>query len=266
MEAFIRFWRFLLRLFLGLLFLMECVAIVFGSRLLTPMKSLLENADLGVIQSLVSSLILVFTLALLGATGLFLLEIAETSVRSLGRVAFRSCLTAWVTKSEFLSWLLLPIPELAKKYFLQNRATVGEYYYLKSWSQPEALGRVDGLDEHIKKMGQHFANIEDCTFIEYADYYGSITQEQVKKDQLRDEIREIYYLLMVGLLASILIIRYDLISQSLCVTLTAFLILVALSFSALVERRRRFAVYIMLGYLDVSSLGQAATMEDRDAI
>lgn len=266
MEAFIRFWRFLLRIFLGLIFVIQCILLAAGREFFDSMRSLTSNTDIGTMLTLVSSLFLLLALALFGALGLFLLEIVVAAAGGFGRVVSQSRIHTLLMRSEFLSWLLLPIPELAKQYFQHNHATIVEYYYLKSWAQPEVLGQVEGLDEHMKKIEQHFGGIADIRFIEYADYFSSVTQEQVKRDQLREEIREIYYLLIVVLITIIIMVTYNFSANLSILSVILFLFLAIISFIVLAERRRRFAVYTMLGYLDAFTLGQGATVEDRDAI
>jgi hypothetical protein len=264
MEALIRFWRFIVRIALGLIFL---VLIVLHCKI--QLWNLVAEQGLqGVVAAVVNSkpdttlaLMVLAVAAIGGAVGLQLLEIAVVAFEKFVSVLYRclqgkAILAGWLPQS-----MCAPLPALAYSYYLMNKRSLLEMSDLRSRSA--TLLEDDTIHQTmVTRLEVHMDKISDSSLIEEGSYYASLTQEQAKRASMREEIKEVHYYATVVFLAAVLFSR----SSGAVIGWTTLVIFTAGMLSvALVERRRRYAKFILMGYLDLFTIAPSATVEDRDA-
>lgn len=270
MEGFVRFWRVLLRFFLGFMFILIIISILFWTEIVTHNKVVIDliitKSDLNIIQSLTSSLFVLLILILISSLGIFLLEIISVNFHLLLCFVLKwQLLFMLVYRFSIISNLLLPIAPLAKKIYTDRSQEFYNYYLLKNWARVgQDTHYFEKLDSHLKNIYNHIKDIKNPDTIEHIDYYSSVNQEQVKRDRLRDEIRDIYYLMIVLFSILVLVVIRKLLHLD--IFIPAFLILEILLIPSVSYKRFHLAIYIITGYIDNFTIGEGASVEDRDAI
>jgi len=153
--------------------------------------------------------------------------------------------------------------QLSKEIFIKFSDDLLRYLYLKSWAQPEVLGSVKELDNHCKNIKEHILNLKDDDLMVHIDYYHSITQENAVKEELKNTIKEQYYILL-NLILFFFIMAY---SSKTIMVLVYFLITLYMGYLILkkaLQIKNKLAYYILNGYIDAFTLGQGATIADRE--
>ena len=265
-EGFVKFWRVLLRFFLGLLFILTIFSIPFWAEILVSCQTILPliitKVDLNILQILA----FILSILLISVIGIFFLESAIIDFGLLLRFILKwQRFFSFVDRHNFISNLILPIPTLARKIYKDRSEEILRYHYLKNWSRVAEIEHYfEKLSTHTTNISEHINTITNPDTIEYIDYYSSVSQEQVKRDHLRDEIRDIYYFMIVLFSILVLVLIRKLFSPS--ISILAFISLEALLIPIINYKRFRFAIYIMIGYIDNFTIGEGASVEDRDAI
>lgn len=153
--------------------------------------------------------------------------------------------------------------QLSKELFIKFSDDLLRHLYLKSWAQPEVLGSVKELDNHCKNVKEHILNLKDDDLMVHISYYHSISQENATKEELKNTIKEQYYILLNLILFCFIIVR----SLNTIMIIVYFLIILYMGYLILkkaLQIKNKLAYYILNGYIDVFTLGQGATIADRE--
>lgn len=266
MQGFVRFWRVLLRFFFGFSFILQIILVVSLPEFLNLCNNflaLMSKGTFDTFQSLASSIIILFIFGLLSALGLFLLENIAATFGIFIRLLLRKRILIFILSRKWASRIFLPISMLARKFYEENSEQVLTYYRLKSQANDVAGDHVLIPDSYISKVSEHLSSILNDSLIEHIDYYHSVTQEQAKRDHLGGEVRDIYFFLIVAFTGLAFASSHGLVP--IYSTLIIGIMLSAVVIPALMDKRMRLAIYTMLGYIDAFTLGEGASVEDRDA-
>lgn len=265
MESFFRFWRSFPRFFLGFLFVVLVFSIPFGPLILRAFHKIVDSANPADFQGLSTSIVLLFSLGMIGSIGLIALELLVSAGQFVITAFYGQIVLRFFANSGILNGLCAPINILALHYFRKNQDTVLRHVELKSSAMPEALGKNKVVSAHVRRISDFLSNLDSPQFIEYADFQGSLTQDQVLRERLRQEINEIYFILLDLVLIMIVLVLHFLSEIRVSFGIVAFLVLLIVVGPSIIERRRRLAVLILLGYLDNFVIANTATYQDRDA-
>lgn len=261
MDNYFKFWKHLPKLVLGLFFTLCLVALFIG---LDKILTYIKTADVKSINGIFQSVLLILLIFIFSSIGLKIQDLIILLTNKVFVYLFRIEHFRKVFKRLHIDELLKTDGQIAKEVFIQNEKDITEYYYFKSWAQPEVLDKVKGLLAHSKKISEHVKGIIDPEIIVQLDYYGCVAQEQAKRDSLKGEIKEVYYVLLNTFIFFMLLLTnyYSFFLLSICVIL--FLLANFLLLPVISNLKRKYGYYVIIGYLDTFSVGDNATVVDRE--
>ncbi len=261
-----RFWRLFPRLALGSIFLSVILLIILGRELTFEIVNKLLSIDLGTLGSLSSGIISIVLIILFCSLGLFLLEII-CHLLGLGfALLYKINLINKLFSAIGLSELYEPAPHLSASILLNNKNDFFDYVYLRSVSNPDMKSHIKMVRKITEDAIEHTINFTNKDLMEGIALYGSVTQDRKWLESVRDNINEIYYIQITLITILVSFIEFNL-SPLLCIIwmLLTVLILILL-IPLLKERKRTYALFLLLSYLDNFSTWDAALVEDRDSV
>lgn len=266
MESYLRFWRLFPRLALGFLFFSSLLFLSLGKTFVYEQTSKLSSINVEAIGNISSGIIFIILLILFCSFGLFLLELVCFAMGMLFGWLFH-----FRPMKNFSEWigvyaLLSPIGELSLSILTKNIDLFLGFVYLKNASNPELLPHAKKIKQYSKEAVEHALKEGNKMLIENHAYYGGLTQDMKLLEDLRESVDEIYYLLIVALVALFTCLQFNL-SNSFYIVWAV--LIVASSFPLFLiakDRREKYAFFILMYYLDSFSTWEQASYEERDAI
>lgn len=266
MESYLRFWRLFPRLALGFVFLFLTLLGIFGEDRAHEFFNKLRVINTESLGSLSSGIILIVAIILFCSLGLFLLDLVCYGAGLFLTLIFRIPFLNNLPGIRHLAELTLPISKEIEDIITGNRTDIQEFIYFKSASNPDLISHTRKIKKMTEEAITHTLNFNNKDLIEGIALYGSLTQDRKWLESVKDNISELYYLQTTILAALIVLSIYHL-------DFTFYLIYASLEVVSLVifipllkDRRRTYAFFILLSYLDNFATWEAATTQDRDAV
>lgn len=261
MELLFRVWRFIILLVLGSFFLVELAAIVAPDWLGSVRNAGLALARPGPAKpadALALAPLLLLALAVVGAFGFFLLDVAAAG---LGRVLRRMAGT--LGANSFIESLTEPYSALALRYLRAHSASLIEHFDILDRS----LAEFDFVEQKMaafrRSIADHATRPDLDQLIEPASFHHVVTQDQFRMERMKDEIASIADLWIVAPLLPIAELQMGACGWVPGGTALAAAVLLACTLPALADRRRRLSAIIMVGYLTAFEYGRGVEVADR---
>jgi len=253
--------KYLHKLFWGLLFSLIMIFLILR---INQIEIIIISSFMKSLSGLIQGISLLIVIILLSIIGLktqdLIIQIIHNVLLLVNRIKFFNN----IIKKLKLENILKSDAQLAKQIFLNLSVDILKFLYLKSWAQPEVLGSVKELDLHCNNIKDHILNLKNDELIVQFDYYSSITQEKAVKEQLRNNIREQSYLIINSTLILLLLVSFFP-KLILIILFTSFYLLILMVIiKNILNYRTQLAFYIINGYIDCFTLGQGATIADRE--
>ena len=261
MENSINIAKFLQKLFWGFLFSVLSILIILYikeieiGKLFTLIKSF---------SGFVQGLSLVIVIGLVAIIGIKIQDLLILLIQNVLSFIYRINLIKTIINKFKLDNIFKSEAQIAKELFIDLSDDILKWLYLKSWAQPEVLGSVTGIDIHCNNVKEHILNLKNNELIVQFDYYSSITQEKAVKDQLRNSIKDQYYILINSFLTIIFLLTVFHTVISIIAFIFIYLLLLVFILREVSKIKLQLAFYIINGYVDCFSLGQGATIADRE--
>jgi hypothetical protein len=266
MESYLRFWRLFPRLALGAIFLCLILIIVSGKEASINLLVYIQHVNLDQLGNLSSGILIIILLILFCSLGLFLLELLSYIIGLIFTFIFSLSFITSVPGFRSLSGLTKPISEDLISFLDSDKNDLLEFCYFKSASNPDLMTRTKKVRELIEKAFNHTLHFQNKDLIEGIALYSSVTQDRKWLESVRDTISEIYYLQITLIMGLITLFVFDFgplfYGFSIFFTVLSLLLLIFL----IRKRRRTYAFFILLSYLDNFTTWEAASMVDRDAV
>ena len=210
----------------------------------------------------------VSAVTLLGIVGMFILDYI-VSIISLFRnvILTRTFLNRYTFKSRFFK-ALLPFDRIVNDYFQNNKDALFHFFYFRSWARPENILNSDIIETVIlQKIYGYYIEKFDAGNITYFDFHGSLTQEQVKRENGRKDVYNIYYIIINAILLTTFALYSPVYSPGLKVMFLLALTCFILSlFTEIYDRKEFLASSIVYGFFDNFTVAPLADISDREAV
>lgn len=262
MENSINISKTLQKLFWGLIFSLIIILFIIKVKDF-DLKQLIS--DLKNFSGFVQSITLVIFLILISIVGLKIQDLVIMSIQDALYFFYRFNFIKRIIKKIGFDNIFISDGQLAKNIFIKFSEDILKFYYLKSWAQPEVMGSIEGLDSHLNNVKEHILNIKNNELLVHIDYYNSVTQEQAKRDQIRNNIKEQYYILIntcFVLIYSLTVFSSIIYYVVFCLLYIIFLVFIL---KVVIKIKNQLGFYIINGYIDCFTLGQGATIVDRES-
>jgi hypothetical protein len=253
--------KFLQKLFWGLFFSLLVMSILIR---INQIELTNTNDFIKSLSSFIQGISLIILITLLAIIGLKTQDLIIQIINYILSILNRIKIFNIIFKKVKLERILKSDAQLSKEIFINQSDDILRFIYLKSWAQPEVLGNVKGLELHCNNIKDHIFNLKDDELIVQFDYYSSITQEKAVKEQIRNNIREQFYMLINSILILILITSFFANLILIIVFVLFYLLLLTIILNKIFNYKRQLAYYIINGYIDCFTLGQGATIADRE--
>lgn len=265
MLDFIRFWKFLYRLFLGGLFVTEVTVLIGGKPFVNLLVEAAVKIDVEFMKSLTSSVFLLALVVIICTLGLNILETIVIGLERLLQLLFdRSSLKRFFTGFERLGYLLLSDSSLISRYFNNSKQTVSSFLVITSYSNTDSPAEEWNLyEEHRKRIIEHIDGLTDFEVVQNIGRAHSLTQEIVRQDNLKDEIRSSWYLVIGLILLFPICSILELVAPIGSLSFLIVLITIFSTIPTFIEKRKRYIALVVHGYLSNMVIGPSATIEDR---
>lgn len=262
MENSVFFGKYIQKLFGGLIFSVLIALILFNLKIFKIDLSLLQSDSF---SSFVQGITLIVGLIIMSILGLNILDIIVLLFQALLKYSYKYPFIRLCYKKIVDDDLFKSEGQIAKLLFDNYQEDILKWTYLKSWAQPEVFGNVKGLDKHLDKIREHILNLKSDELLVEIDYYSSVTQEQARKDQMRNRIKE-YKHIIVNMLAVIILLNVHYLNFW-CIIISTFSYLLFALFilNVIIRIKRSLAFYIINGYVDCFTLGESAKVIDRES-
>lgn len=266
MESYIRFWRLFPRLALGFLFLFSLLLAGLGSDLIyKQINSFKKLVDFGTLGNISTGIIIIIFAVLFCSLGLFLLDLVCYSIGTIVTLAGRMNWFNRLLTKLGISELVKPASETAMEYLITNKDDLLEFLYSRNLSNPEVFPRTKSVRKYTEQVINRAVELKDKQFIEGIAHY-TVTQDRKWLESLKDGITELYYFQITFLAALLPFIQAQMGAFFYICWIGSWIILTLLLLPLLKERRKKYAFYILLYYLDNFSTLESATVADRDAV
>jgi hypothetical protein len=265
MDNWFRFWRIFPRLALGITATASLLCILIPAPTLNAALVAMITWDWKSLLGVVPGVGILLALLSLSSIGILILDTAISVLSFVFHLVPRVPMFHWCIKSHGLAPLFLTVSQIAHRYLLKHKEQLLGYYFLKSWAQPEVLGQVKELQQHMDKIAEEIKRLDDLHLLETLDYYSAVTQDQAKLDHMREEIMDFYRIAMCSAFTILASFNYFLPRTTvLTLTLAALGVMLIALFVA-VQRKLHLARYVSVSFLDIFTLGEGATVIDREA-
>lgn len=266
MDNYFKFWRLFPRFFFGALFVALMLFSVIGEKGLSKFTDYFKSLNFQDFGNVFSSLLVIVALLMISSFGLFVLElivfIIEWMMEFFASLPFIERLADRFGVIE----LMLPTHQVCLKVFRKNKKEIINNFYLKSWALPEDIMKIKMLKEHTDAVEKHIKEIEKTKLLEDLSYYSAVTQEQAKVNQLRDDLRDIHFFIVVTGLAVIVFLSQGYLAHIWPYIIVGFILLDIVLLPVMKQKKIRLATYILMGYIDIFTLGEGATVVDRESV
>ena len=264
MESYLRFWRLFPRLTMGIVFFASAIGLILGDAASRDLVDTVRHVDFKAINEFASGL--VFILALIGfsSIGLYMLEITTFFLGSVFKLIVMITGSSHVLIKLGLAPFVLSAAELGLHYCRSNRAEVHAFLLNRNLATPETIEKAIEIRKHTEEVMNLLESLQNTELMHYFGFYSTVTQDQRKLLNARDDVSELYFLWLCSLTVTILGIRFGYGAIGYLGAVGIALILLILLYPLLRARLKALAIFTLYLYFDNFTVWDM-NIEDRDA-
>lgn len=263
MQDYLLVWRFLPRLAVGGVFMVEVCSALFGLDRSADML----RALVAIVANLRSELALVVIVLLAVVTaanlGSMLLSCLTTAVRSLVVGGIYALLRDRIRHNSPLLDLISPMPDLVRRIYMKHKAFYIDHFRLKSMAD-EKLAEKEFINSHFREVERLLDSVSNWSIVCAQSYAQSMSQDQRKIEIMEDDLALAGNLQGELVIAAFLIpFRIRPLLSALPLVATAFALACAVIPSQL-ARKRFLAQFQAASYIDVFTVTKLSEYHERE--